>query len=100
MTAVWRRLYRREFTINACIEAHLIVPASELQASEIRSGDNRRLGRGAMDRQRADPCTDSATATTYASCERVFATSLEGRPVIMLSNNDGCVSDERGSAYS
>ncbi len=27
----------------------------------------------------------------YASCERVFAPSLEGRPVIVLSNNDGCV---------
>lgn len=27
----------------------------------------------------------------YASCERVFAPSLDGRPVIVLSNNDGCV---------
>ncbi len=27
----------------------------------------------------------------YASCERVFNPSLEGRPVIVLSNNDGCV---------
>jgi DNA polymerase V len=27
----------------------------------------------------------------YASCERVFAPSLEGRPVAVLSNNDGCV---------
>ncbi len=27
----------------------------------------------------------------YASCERVFDPSLEGRPVIVLSNNDGCV---------
>jgi len=27
----------------------------------------------------------------YASCERVFAPRLEGRPVIVLSNNDGCV---------
>ena len=27
----------------------------------------------------------------YASCERVFQPSLEGRPVIVLSNNDGCV---------
>lgn len=27
----------------------------------------------------------------YASCERVFAPSLKNRPVIVLSNNDGCV---------
>jgi DNA polymerase V len=27
----------------------------------------------------------------YASCERVFNPSLAGRPVVVLSNNDGCV---------
>ncbi|ARV09532.1 SOS mutagenesis and repair protein UmuC [Winogradskyella sp. PC-19] len=27
----------------------------------------------------------------YASCERVFNPNLEGRPVAILSNNDGCV---------
>ena len=27
----------------------------------------------------------------YASCERVFNPSLEGKPVAILSNNDGCV---------
>jgi DNA polymerase V len=27
----------------------------------------------------------------YASCERVFEPQLEGRPVVVLSNNDGCV---------
>ena len=27
----------------------------------------------------------------YASCERVFDPKLEGKPVIVLSNNDGCV---------
>lgn len=27
----------------------------------------------------------------YASCERVFNPSLEGRPVVVLSNNDGCI---------
>ena len=27
----------------------------------------------------------------YASCERVFRPDLEGRPVVVLSNNDGCV---------
>lgn len=26
----------------------------------------------------------------YVSCERVFRPSLNGRPVISLSNNDGC----------
>ena len=27
----------------------------------------------------------------YASCERVFAPQLNGKPVVVLSNNDGCV---------
>jgi len=27
----------------------------------------------------------------YASCERVFEPGLKGRPIIVLSNNDGCV---------
>ena len=27
----------------------------------------------------------------YASCEMVFRPDLKGRPVIVLSNNDGCV---------
>ena len=27
----------------------------------------------------------------YASCERVFRPDLEGRPVAVLSNNDGCI---------
>ena len=27
----------------------------------------------------------------YVSCERVFHPDLEGKPVIVLSNNDGCV---------
>src|SRR5689334_17742646 len=27
----------------------------------------------------------------YVSCERVFAPRLERKPVIVLSNNDGCV---------
>ncbi len=27
----------------------------------------------------------------YVSCERVFDASLRGRPVVVLSNNDGCV---------
>jgi DNA polymerase V len=26
----------------------------------------------------------------YVSCERVFNPRLEGQPVIVLSNNDGC----------
>lgn len=27
----------------------------------------------------------------YASCERVFQPGLDGRPIVVLSNNDGCV---------
>jgi DNA polymerase V len=27
----------------------------------------------------------------YVSCERVFQPALEGRPVVVLSNNDGCI---------
>lgn len=27
----------------------------------------------------------------YASCERVFRPDLQDRPVVVLSNNDGCV---------
>lgn len=27
----------------------------------------------------------------YVSCERVFCPALQGQPVIVLSNNDGCV---------
>ena len=26
----------------------------------------------------------------YVSCERLFQPALEGRPVVVLSNNDGC----------
>ena len=31
------------------------------------------------------------TDSVYASCERVFDPKLMGRPVVVLSNNDGCV---------
>ena len=27
----------------------------------------------------------------YASCERVFNPTLNGKPIVVLSNNDGCV---------
>jgi len=27
----------------------------------------------------------------YASCEKIFRPELEGRPVVVLSNNDGCI---------
>ncbi len=27
----------------------------------------------------------------YASCERLFRPELRGRPIVVLSNNDGCV---------
>lgn len=29
--------------------------------------------------------------TFYASCERVFNPALEGKPIVVLSNNDGCI---------
>lgn len=29
--------------------------------------------------------------TFYASCERVFRPDLRRRPVVVLSNNDGCI---------
>ena len=34
----------------------------------------------------------------YVSCERVFDASLRGRPVVVLSNNDGCVIARSGEA--
>ena len=34
----------------------------------------------------------------YASCERVFDPTLRGRPVVVLSNNDGCVVAESNEA--
>ena len=27
----------------------------------------------------------------YASCERVFRPDLKSKPIVVLSNNDGCV---------
>ena len=27
----------------------------------------------------------------YASCERVFSPGLKNKPIVVLSNNDGCV---------
>lgn len=29
--------------------------------------------------------------TFYASCERVCRPDLEGKPIVVLSNNDGCI---------
>ena len=34
----------------------------------------------------------------YVSCERVFRPDLEGKPVVVLSNNDGCVVARSGEA--
>lgn len=34
----------------------------------------------------------------YVSCERVFDAKLRGRPVVVLSNNDGCVISRSGEA--
>ena len=27
----------------------------------------------------------------YASCERLFRPDLQGQPIVVLSNNDGCI---------
>ncbi|MBU9827365.1 Y-family DNA polymerase [Rahnella perminowiae] len=35
----------------------------------------------------------------YASCETVFRPDLKGRPVVVLSNNDGCVIARSAEAY-
>lgn len=34
----------------------------------------------------------------YASCEAIFRPDLRGKPVIVLSNNDGCVIARNASA--
>lgn len=36
----------------------------------------------------------------YASCERVFNPTLNGRPIVVLSNNDGCVIARSNEAKS
>ena len=36
----------------------------------------------------------------YASCETVFRPDLKGRPVVVLSNNDGCVIARSAEAQS
>ncbi|MCC2666971.1 MAG: dinB [Gammaproteobacteria bacterium] len=36
----------------------------------------------------------------YASCERVFNPQLEGQPIVVLSNNDGCVVARSNEAKS
>ena len=36
----------------------------------------------------------------YASCERIFEPKLEGKPVVVLSNNDGCIVARSNEAKS
>ena len=36
----------------------------------------------------------------YASCERVFNPKLKNKPVIVLSNNDGCIVARTNEAIS
>jgi len=36
----------------------------------------------------------------YVSCERVFNPTLEGKPVVVLSNNDGCIISRSNEAKS
>ena len=35
----------------------------------------------------------------YASCERVFRPDLKGKPIVVLSNNDGNVRRSPGSKW-
>ena len=35
----------------------------------------------------------------YVSCERVFRPSLSNRPVVVLSNNDGCAIARSTSSF-
>ena len=54
-------------------------------------------------RYQRDPSTVIALADCnnfYVSCERVFRPSLERRPVIVLSNNDGCAVARSNEAKS
>ena len=36
----------------------------------------------------------------YVSCERLFRPELRGLPVVVLSNNDGCVVSRSNEAFS
>ena len=36
----------------------------------------------------------------YASCERVFNPALENKPIVVLSNNDGCIIARSNEAKS
>lgn len=36
----------------------------------------------------------------YAACERIFKPSLDGKPVVVLSNNDGCIVSRTDEAKS
>ena len=58
-----------------------------------------------MDGATANPTDNSRIALVdvnnfYVSCERVFDPRLEGRPVVVLSNNDGCVVARSAEAKS
>lgn len=64
-----------------------------LTPSNIPARERQRPGRGRRTTCNTKKrCTDFATAIiSSASCERVFRPELEGLPVVVLSNNDGCV---------
>lgn len=46
-------------------------------------------GRGSRDQSAMYALVDCNTM--YASCEQIFRPSLAGKPVVVLSNNDGCI---------
>ena len=46
--------------------------------------------------QNNHPCKNNSIALIdcnnfYASCERIFNPRLIGKPIVVLSNNDGCI---------
>ena len=85
-----------EFTVKAAAPPRRAAVADEsrLRADRVRrrgaAGD---LRRGDLYRLRG-PVTLFALVDVnsfYASCETIFRPDLRGQPVIVLSNNDGCV---------
>ena len=88
-----------EFTVKKLVFRGRPVLALSRQP-RLRTGTDR-TGYGFSGMGRGDPCYPPLPAVTatalvdcnsfYASCEKVFRPDLRNRPVVVLSNNDGCV---------